>query len=260
MNIFKWLPVFVFAVFIEPVFPQATETEFYVLKVYTLADETQESVTDTYLKESYLPALKNRNISQVGVFKLRPEAQKDSIRQVFVLFPLSSLNELAVLEETLFNEESLQNAANPFINAPHDQPPYVRMETILMKAFKEMPKMKPSPVEGPREDRVYELRSYESPTDALYRNKVHMFNEGGEVTLFDTLDFNAVFYADVLAGAKMPNLMYMTTFKDMETRERLWKDFVDSAKWQELSSDPFYQNNVSHADILLLYPTPYSDY
>jgi hypothetical protein len=58
----------------------------------------------------------------------------------------------------------------------------------------------------------------------------------------------------------MPNLMYMTTFKDMETRERLWKDFVDSAKWQELSSDPFYQNNVSHADILLLYPTPYSDY
>jgi len=260
MNILKWLPVFLFAVFVAPVFSQATEPDYYVLKVFTLEDPAQELLTDTYLKDSYLPALKNRHISQVGVFKLRPEAQKDSTRQVFVLFPLSTLNELASLEEDIFRDESLRNTANPFINAPHDQPPYVRMETVLMKAFKDMPKMRPSMAEGAREDRVYELRSYESPTDALYRNKVHMFNEGGEVALFETLGFNAVFYADVLAGAKMPNLMYMTTFKDMATRDRLWKDFVASAKWQELSNEPFYQNNVSHADILLLYPTPYSDY
>ena len=74
-----------------------------------------------------------------------------------------------------------------FLNAPHDAPPYVRMETILLKAFKEMPVLQASKVEGERLDRVYELRSYESPTEALFINKVHMFNEGGEVALFQTI-------------------------------------------------------------------------
>jgi hypothetical protein len=120
--------------------------------------------------------------------------------------------------------------------------------------------MKPSPLTGPREDRVYELRSYESPTEHLYRNKVEMFNAGGEVSLFEKLGFNAVFYAEVLSGAHMPNLMYMTTFDDMEIRDELWRQFFDSETWKSLEKDPKYQNNVNHADIYLLYPTAYSDY
>ena len=51
------------------------------------------------------------------------------------------------------------------------------------------------------------MRSYESPTDGLYKNKVHMFNEGGEIDLFKKLEFNAVFYADVLSGSKMPKVL-----------------------------------------------------
>jgi hypothetical protein len=46
----------------------------------------------------------------------------------------------------------------------------------------------------------------------------------------------------------------------METRDLLWKAFVDSPEWKDLINDPFYNNNVSKADILLLSPTSYSDY
>jgi hypothetical protein len=102
--------------------------------------------------------------------------------------------------------------------------------------------------------------SYESPTEAKYRNKVHMFNEGGEVVLFDKLGFNAVFYGEVLSGSRMPNLMYMTTFKNMVVRDSLWEAFFESDKWKSLEKNPEYQHNVSHADIYLLYPTPYSEY
>ena len=123
-----------------------------------------------------------------------------------------------------------------------------------------MPKMQASPLDGPRAERVYELRSYESATERLYLNKVDMFNAGGEVKLFDRLDFNAVFYGEVISGAKMPNLMYTTTFSDQASRDTLWKTFFDSPEWKELKANPIYQHNVSHIDIMFLYPTEYSDY
>ncbi|MEP1017429.1 NIPSNAP family protein, partial [Maribacter dokdonensis] len=77
---------------------------------------------------------------------------------------------------------------------------------------------------------------------------------------FENLGFNAVFYADVISGDKMPNLMYMTTFNNMKERDALWKNFGSSDKWKEISVLDKYQNTVSHADIHLLYPTEYSDY
>jgi hypothetical protein len=81
-------------------------------------------------------------------------------------------------------------------------------------------------------ERIYELRSYESPTEEKYLNKVHMFNEGGEITLFNELQFNAVFYADVLFGSKMPNLMYMTSFDNIDSRNEHWKAFGESKTWK----------------------------
>ena len=87
-----------------------------------------------------------------------------------------------------------------------------------------------------------------------------MFNDGGEIKLFDKLNFNAVFYSEVISGPKMPNLMYMTTFSNQESRDAHWKSFVDAPEWKEMSSVPKYQNNVSHIDRIFLYPTEYSDY
>lgn len=54
--------------------------------------------------------------------------------------------------------------------------------------------------------------------------------------------------------------MYMTTFSDQESRETHWKDFREAPEWLELKDMPKYQNNVSHIDIIFLYPTEYSDY
>jgi hypothetical protein len=238
---------------------QDENREFYQLRIYTIKNDIQESRVDTYLEQAYLPALKRRNIKNIGVFKFIPEVQ-DSLRQVFVLLPIASPNELNTLHEELQQDSEYYAKGETFINAPHDDTPYERMESVLLKAFKDMPMMRPTRVEGDRAKRVYELRSYESPTEALFRNKVKMFNEGGEITLFDSLGFNAVFYSEVISGSNMPNLMYMTTFKDMETRDSKWKEFVASAKWKELISDPQYNNNINHIDIHLLYPTPYSDY
>jgi hypothetical protein len=87
-----------------------------------------------------------------------------------------------------------------------------------------------------------------------------MFNEGGEIALFDRLGFNAVFYGEVFSGPRMPNLMYMTTFENKADRDAHWQSFRDDAEWKQLSSNPRYQKNVSRSEIIFLRPTAYSDY
>lgn len=233
--------------------------QYYQLKTYTLANEKQDSLMDAYLKDAYLPALKRAGIENVGVFKLRPSSYLTA-NKIFVLIPFASLKQFENLDAMLMQDKAYVSKGMPYIKAKYDDPPYERIRSTLMRAFAEMPQMQPSQVEGPRKERVYELRSYESPTEATYLNKVAMFNKGGEIDLFDALGANAVFYAEVLSGDRMPNLMYMTTYPNMEKRDALWMAFFASDKWNELSNDPYYQNNMNKADELLLYPTEYSDY
>ncbi len=233
--------------------------DFFELRIYEFSDESQEAQLDEFLQNAFLPGLKRDGIEDIGVFKFVPEL-RDSLKQVFVLYPIRSSAHFGRISETLFADSVFRKKAEHFLNAPHDAPPYERLQVVLLKPFKDMPFLRPSSLEGTRDKRVYELRSYESPTESLYRNKVEMFNEGGEIELFEKLGFNAVFYGDVLAGARMPNLMYMTTFRDMETRDSLWNVFFDSPEWKALIDNPYYADNVNKADILLLTPTPYSDY
>jgi hypothetical protein len=233
--------------------------EFYQLKTYSFATKEQENRTDNYLKNSLIPALHRQDINNIGVFKPRQQ-ETDTTKRILVLIPFESLEQFIGMDNALLKDSTYLNTGNDYINASHENPPYVRIQSILMRAFENMPKLFSPQSEVPKADRIYELRSYESPTEEYYKRKVAMFNEGGEIKLFDRLGFNAVFYAEVISGDNMPNLMYMTTFSDQETRDKLWKAFFDSPEWKELLTFPKYENTVSHADIYFLYPVDYSDY
>jgi NIPSNAP len=134
------------------------------------------------------------------------------------------------------------------------------MENILTKAFSLAPFLNLPALTGPRSERVYELRSYESATEKIHQNKVKMFNEGGEIALFKQLNFNAVFYSSVISGSRMPNLMYMTSFENKADRDAHWKSFGSSPEWKKLSALPEYQNNVSKNEQIFLRATEFSDY
>lgn len=239
---------------------QEGNRQFYQLKTYTFSTDKQVQQTDDFLKNAYLPALKRQNIENIGVFKPKTYAPGDTLQRTVVLIPFASLEAFEALEMQLLNDKAFQQDGADFINAAHDKQPYVRIGSILLKAFEDMPMLKPTTLQGERKDRIYELRSYQSPTVAYHQNKVEMFNAGGEVTLFDALGFNAVFYSSVLAGSDMPNLMYMVTFKDEASRDAHWKAFSDSPIWKKLAALPKYQDNVSHIDSTFLFPTDYSDY
>ncbi|MFV5701048.1 NIPSNAP family protein [Flavobacterium sp. XS2P12] len=233
--------------------------EFYQIKTYIFKTDLQVQTTDKFLKEAYLPGLKKLGIKNIGIFKPKPNAT-DTIKKIIVLIPFSSMSQFLGLEEKLAKDKTYLNAGADYLNATYKQAAYVRIESILLKAFADHPILSTPVLNSPRANRVYELRSYESATEAIYKNKVDMFNAGGEIKLFDRLAFNAVFYGEVISGAKMPNLMYMTTFADQARRDEHWKAFSASPEWKGLLAMEKYKNNISHIDITFLYPTDYSDY
>lgn len=237
---------------------QDTYNYFYQLKIYHLEDETQEKVVEQFLETAYLPALHRAGIPHVGVFK--PVEPDTSGRRIYVFIPFPSLDRFQDLEQTLLQDQQYLAAGADYLDAPHDRVPYKRIESILLRAFPDMPRPQIPALEAPKSKRIYELRSYEGPTEKYYTNKVKMFNEGGEIKIFERLNFNAVFYGEVLSGSHMPNLMYMTTFNDRADRDQHWDAFGSDPAWETLKAMEEYQNNVSHSDIFFLYPTAYSDF
>ncbi|MFY0686683.1 MAG: NIPSNAP family protein [Cyclobacteriaceae bacterium] len=258
MKIRSFLVTTIAFLIIQTGFAQGNQ-EYYQLRTFTFESAEQQNVTEQYLQDAYLPALKRQGYGPVGVFKTRL-SESDTTRKIWVLIPLKELSQVLSIEEQLEKDEVYLKAGTGYIDASYDAPTFTRIESTLLKAFIDMPKMSTPELSGPREDRVYELRSYESSSEKIYKNKVDMFNAGGEVKLFDQLQFNAVFYGEVISGSQMPNLMYMTTFDNQQSRDEHWQAFRTSPIWEELKSRPEYQNNVSSADIWFLTPTAYSDY
>ncbi len=232
--------------------------EFYRLTIYHYTTDEQEKKLDAYLENALLPALHRMKIKQVGVFKAISNDTSSS-KSLYVLLPLPSLDMIGKIEAGLQTDKDYQANGSEYINTLYTSPFYTRIETIITKAFALAPQLQSPQLKAAKRERIYELRSYESASEKIFKNKVHMFNEGGEIVLFKRLGFNAIFYSEVIAGNKMPNLMYMTSFENMADRDAHWKSFSNDAEWKRISAMPEYQHNVSHIDITFLRPADYSD-
>ncbi len=250
--------IFLFVICINA-FAKPSKREFYEIKIYTLKTKDQAARVENYLKDAYIPAMHRLGIKTVGVFKPVAADTASFGKLIYVFTPLKSLDQLLTLPKQLNEDAEYLSAGKDYIDADYKNSPYSRFETIVLQAFTDAPMLNLPKLTGPKSDRVYELRSYEGHTEKIYRNKVKMFNAGGEVPLFASLNFNAVFYGEVIAGSHQPNLMYMTTFENKADRDEHWKAFGASPVWSKLKADPEYQNNVSKNTQFFLFPTEYSD-
>ncbi|MEP6466595.1 MAG: NIPSNAP family protein [Parafilimonas sp.] len=229
----------------------------YEITVYHFKDAQQEITLDTYLQTAYLPAL-HRQQKKIGVFKpIANDTATDKL--IYVIVAYTSFDEIQALQAALTIDATYNEAGKAYLTASYQNPPYTRTEKIILKAFATSPTMNLPKLTGDKKDHVYELRSYESPTENYHLNKVKMFNSG-EINIFSKLNFNAVFYADVIVGSHMPNLMYLTCFENMADHDAHWKSFGDNEDTKKMFGLDEYKNNVSKADIILMHAATYSDY
>ncbi|MFD2933019.1 NIPSNAP family protein [Spirosoma flavum] len=235
-------------------FSFAPKREFYQLKIYHLKDSPQKDRLETYLKEAYLPALHRAGVGKVGIFK--PATEADSL--VYVLIPFKSLDQFMALSETLAKDKQYASTGQDYLNAEYNNPVYKGFESVLMESFAGMPTLVAPKLQASQADRIYELRNYEAATEKLHENKISQFNNG-ELDIFKRLGFNTVFCGQVKAGAKLPSMMYMTSFESKAERDAHWKAFSADPAWKTLNALPEYAHNFLRADIYLLHPTAYSE-
>lgn len=231
---------------------------YYEIKFYRFETAAQEARLDNYLESAYLPGLHRAGIQNVGVFKLRQDGNEIQ-NAIILLVPFTSLEQYIEMPEKLKTDRLYLEAGSDYIESPFDDPPYSRIETILLKAFAGSPHLSTPKLESPREERIYELRSYQGATELLYERKVEMFNNG-ELDLFVNLGFNPVFFGEVITSSFMPHLMYMTCFNDTLSQKEHWNAFREHPDWKVMKEEKRYKNTVSNITKYLLYPTPYSDY
>jgi len=232
---------------------------YYELRIYRLKDPGKGAVIDKYMKDAFIPAVHRAGIPTVGVFK---PIEKDTAfgKMVYVFIPYKTIDEYLKVVTVLESDPVHQQAGKEFLDAPYNDPPFTSYESILMKAFAFMPQFRTPSFTTPRNERIYELRSYASWTETKAMKKIHMFNEGGEMAIFENIGSNAVFYGQVLLGSQKPRLMYMTTYSDMESQKEHWSAFSKHPDWQSLRAKEEYANTVIKANAYLLYPTDYSDF
>jgi NIPSNAP len=230
--------------------------EYYELRRYEIRNGPQVSLAHRFFQTALIPALNRLGIKPVGAFNTVIGTQSPSI---YLLLPSSSVETLATARFQLESDSEYQSAAADFLKAPAIQPAYIRRETELMLAFKGHPKLTVPPATASNGPRMFELRTYESPSDRDHARKVEMFNSG-EFDVFLTSGFHPVFYGDKLAGTRMPNLTYMLSFEDLAARDREWKAFGSAPAWKKLSTAQRYafEEIVSNITNVILSPAPYS--
>jgi len=232
---------------------------YYEIRIYRISGPSQEARMDDFLKNAFIPAVHRAGISTVGVFK--PVEQDTAFGKiVYVFIPYKNVEQFLELGAKLEKDQEYQKSGKAFLDAPYDDPSFARYETVFLKAFSYMPEFRIPSLTTPANERIYELRSYESATEAKATKKIQMFNEGGEIGIFEKIGANAVFYAKVIMGSNMPGLMYMTTYANMKSHDDCWAAFREHPDWKTLSQLEEYKNTVSKIHVSLLHPTSYSDF
>jgi hypothetical protein len=233
--------------------------EYYEIKIYRLKDPGKNVIIDRYLKDAFIPAMHRAGINGIGVFK-PVEADTAYGRMIYVFIPYKTLEQYDKVFSALGKDAVYQKAGKEFLDAPYNDPPFSRYESVFMKAFAKMPQFRVPVFTTPRSERIYELRSYESATEEKALKKIKMFNDGGEIGIFESIKANAVFYGQVLFGSQKPRLMYLTTYSDMKSQAAHWDAFRNHPDWVTLKAREEYLNSTSKTSAFLLHPTDYSDF
>lgn len=231
---------------------QPAAKEFYQLRRYDLRNGPQLALAQDYFGKALVPALNRMGMPAVGTFKLDVGPETPAY---YVLIPSASAETLLTLDMKLGADAEFTKAAANFWSAPAAAPAFQRSEVSMMAAFNGFPKLAVPASAAQHGKRIFQLRTYESPTYAAHLKKVEMF-EGGEIAIFQKTGLTPVFFAHNLTGTRLPSLTYMLTFADVAELTAHWSAFVSDPAWKEISHRPGYSDAELVNNITNLYLSP----
>ena len=231
------------------------KTEFIELIKFHLHTGPNKNLVSDFYRDVAIPALNRAGIKHVGVFTVIYGPNDPTL---YVLMPHQSFDSIVKTPQKLLADDEYMKAGESYLNTPLSDSAYVRMEKTLLSAFNGMPKIEVPTTLLDKKSRIYELRRYESHSQAAGKRKIEMFNQGGEIEIFKKTGLQPVFFAETLFGPQMPNLMYMLVFEDMAGRDKSWNVFRESPEWTELKANTYYKDTVSNITDIILRPASFS--
>ncbi len=231
----------------EPKGPQ----EFYELRVFRLGADSKGELLHRYLEKALVPGLNRLGIEPVGVFT-EPEPKEGPA--VFVLIPYAHPETAMSVAARLNADAEYLRAGADYIQTPKDKPGFDRIDSWFLRAFAGIPKMEIPAFSREKKPRLFELRTYESYSEAKAQKKVDMFNDGEIETMRET-GLAPVFFGQALLGKDLPHLTYMLSAENMEEHKKHWSAFGRHPDWKRMSSDPQYADTVSKIRNYFLQPT-----
>jgi hypothetical protein len=226
--------------------------EFYQIRQYKLENGPQTKLAGSYFADALIPGLTRLGLGPVGAFSLTfgPETP-----DFYVVIPGASVEALVTVDLHLAEDGDFQKAAEPFWSTPASAPSFQRVESSLLIAFEGWPKLTLPASSTTKGKRVFQMRTYESPTYRDHVRKVEMFHKG-EFDFFKSAGLHSVFYGDMLIGPRMPCLTYMLSMDSLEELNTKWAAFSNNPEWKKLSADPRYGFEPTVSNITNLVLTP----
>ncbi len=186
-----------------------------------------------FLESEHLPMTKRLGIVQ-GYFRV---TLGEFTPRVYTLSAYDSLVDMSEKLEAQRADEAWTKADDEY--GAHDDAPYDRVESWLLRAFDGMKSIEVPEV--PATPRAFDLRIYEQETFRDTREKMRMFNEE-EIQIFRDCGINPLFFGETIVGSHMPSLIYMSHYADMDARADAWSTFVKSDDWNRIKNRPGWSN------------------
>jgi hypothetical protein len=222
---------------------------------YHLPAGNRQGLVADYYRNAAIPALNRAGINNVGVFNLKHGINHPTLH---VIIPHPSLESVVTTNDRLLDDKSFVQAGERFLSAPMSEMAFVTMEKTILKAFSGLPEIQVPTQKKANSPRIFQVRTYESPSLTASKRKIHMFNEGGEIEIFKRTGLQPVLFGETIAGDRMPNLVYILAFDDLEALKKNWSVFGSDPAWKKLSSDPFYADTVSRINDWIWTPASFS--
>ena len=228
--------------------------QYYELRIVKFATRATQERYAGFLKDAFIPAVRRLGLGTAGAFTVDGRADELTI---FQLLSFPTLADVATTERRMMEDSEYRKAGASVLELPATDPPFAHVENSLMVAFESWPQLKHPKESAGDQQRVFELRTYESHSRNANLKKIEMFNSG-ESALFAKHGFQPVFFGETLFGPQLPNLTYMLTYPTLEARGAFWNAWSADPEKSRLFANPDYADRliVSKIHQTFLKPLP----
>jgi hypothetical protein len=221
--------------------------EFYYIHMQNGSQTTRMA---KWLESRLMPICQKHGFGPMGFFNV---AVGTSLPTALILFSYPSLTEMEAQWGKL-NSDSDYAAAIQEVEK--DEPAFYRVESTLLRSTPFCPPFAATPAGQPAH-KVYELRTYESPTNRQL-GYLHDRFGGGEIDIFHKSGIHPILYADTVFGPNQPNMAYLIPFESEAQRETAWATFNADPDWVKIRAASVQHGGEIVRNITNMFLTPAS--